>query len=65
MFDFYQRLRDDPLHLQVLGNGLQRKSYLYVHDGIDAMLLAIAQTEGKVHPWANQYLVAVAEGSSA
>ena len=40
VFDFYQRLRADPRALHVLGNGKQRKSYLYVHDCVDAILLA-------------------------
>jgi UDP-glucose 4-epimerase len=38
VFDFYQQLVEHPEHLRVLGNGMQRKSYLYVHDCIDAML---------------------------
>jgi UDP-glucose 4-epimerase len=39
--DFYRQLRADPSRLRVLGNGRQRKSYLYVQDCIDAILLAI------------------------
>jgi UDP-glucose 4-epimerase len=38
VFDFYQQLVQHPDHLRVLGNGSQRKSYLYVQDCIDAML---------------------------
>jgi UDP-glucose 4-epimerase len=38
VFDFYRQLIEHPDHLRVLGNGLQRKSYLYVQDCIDAML---------------------------
>lgn len=38
VFDFYRQLVDHPDHLRVLGNGQQRKSYLYVQDCIDAML---------------------------
>ena len=41
VFDFYRQLLEHPCELNVLGNGLQRKSYLYVQDCIDAMLLAI------------------------
>ena len=41
VFDFYQQLLEHPGSLRVLGNGRQRKSYLYVQDCIDAMLLAI------------------------
>jgi UDP-glucose 4-epimerase len=45
VFDFYKRLRDDPQALHVLGNGKQRKSYLYVHDCIDAIFLAVERAE--------------------
>ena len=38
VFDFYQQLVAHPDHLRVLGNGLQRKSYLYVQDCVDAIL---------------------------
>lgn len=38
VFDFYQQLREHPDHLRVLGDGQQRKSYLYVQDCIDAIL---------------------------
>jgi UDP-glucose 4-epimerase len=47
VFDFYERLRDDPKALHVLGNGKQRKSYLYVHDCIDAIFVAIERAEAK------------------
>lgn len=49
VFDFYRKLRDDPTRLPVLGNGKQRKSYLYVQDCIDAMLLAMDKAPGKVN----------------
>ncbi|CBE67994.1 MAG: NAD-dependent epimerase/dehydratase family protein [Candidatus Methylomirabilis oxygeniifera] len=49
VFDFYKQLRDHPDTLHVLGNGKQRKSYLYVRDCIDAMLLAIEQAQGKIN----------------
>jgi UDP-glucose 4-epimerase len=49
VFDFYQKLKADPTRLQVLGNGKQRKSYLYVQDCIDAILLAIDKATGKVN----------------
>ena len=38
VFDFYKQLAEHPDHLKVLGDGLQRKSYLYVQDCLDAML---------------------------
>ncbi len=49
VFDFYQQLAEHPDHLHVLGNGHQRKSYLYVQDCIDAILLAIDRAAGKVN----------------
>ncbi len=41
VFDFYQQLVEHPDRLRVLGDGTQRKSYLYVHDCLDAMLRVI------------------------
>jgi len=38
IFDFYQQLTEHPSWLKVLGDGTQRKSYLYVQDCIDAIL---------------------------
>ena len=38
IFDFYRQLFDDPDRLEVLGDGNQRKSYLYVGDCIAAVL---------------------------
>jgi UDP-glucose 4-epimerase len=49
VFDFTQRLLADPSQLHILGNGKQRKSYLYIGDCIDAMLTALAQAEGRVN----------------
>jgi UDP-glucose 4-epimerase len=49
VFDFYQKLKADPTRLPVLGNGKQRKSYLYIQDCIDAILLAMDKATGKVN----------------
>jgi UDP-glucose 4-epimerase len=49
VFDFYRQLLAHPGELNVLGNGLQRKSYLYVQDCIDAMLLAIETARSPVN----------------
>jgi len=38
VFDFYKQLIDHPDQLKVLGDGNQRKSYLYVKDCLNAML---------------------------
>ena len=49
VYDFYRKLRQDPTSLTVLGNGKQRKSYLYVQDCIDAILLALEKAQEKVN----------------
>src|SRR5215469_9601719 len=41
VLDFYKQLVADPKKLRVLGDGMQRKSYLYVGDCIDAMFHVI------------------------
>lgn len=41
IFDFYKKLLANPHSIQVLGNGQQRKSYLYVQDCIDAIMTVI------------------------
>ncbi|MSU70589.1 MAG: NAD-dependent epimerase/dehydratase family protein [Opitutaceae bacterium] len=38
VFDFYRQLVEHPDHLKILGDGKQRKSYLYIQDCISAML---------------------------
>ncbi|MEI8288562.1 MAG: NAD-dependent epimerase/dehydratase family protein [Verrucomicrobiota bacterium] len=43
VFDFYKQLCEHPDRLKVLGDGSQRKSYLYVQDCISAMLHVIGQ----------------------
>ena len=46
--DFHQQLREHPEHLDVLGDGKQRKSYLYVQDCVEAMLLAVASARARL-----------------
>jgi UDP-glucose 4-epimerase len=41
VFDFYRRLREDPSRLPILGDGQQRKSYLYIGDCVEAIMQAI------------------------
>ncbi len=45
VFDFCRKLRADARALEVLGNGRQRKSYLYVHDCIDAIFTVLERVE--------------------
>lgn len=41
VFDFYQKLLADHEKLHILGDGRQRKSYLYIDDCLDAMFIAV------------------------
>jgi UDP-glucose 4-epimerase len=49
VIDFYAQLLEHPDRLDVLGNGKQRKSYLYVQDCLDAILLTLEKASGKVN----------------
>lgn len=49
VLDFYKSLRADPTQLRVLGNGKQRKSYLYVADCVEAILTALDKAKDKVN----------------
>jgi UDP-glucose 4-epimerase len=49
VFDFYKQLKADPTQLRILGNGRQRKSYLYIQDCLDAILVAAEKATDKVN----------------
>jgi UDP-glucose 4-epimerase len=49
VFDFYKQLRAHPEQLDVLGNGHQKKSYLYIQDCLDALYIAIQNSHEKVN----------------
>jgi UDP-glucose 4-epimerase len=49
VFDFYKQLLEHPDRLSVLGDGHQKKSYLYVQDCVDAVLTAIEHAKGKLN----------------
>jgi UDP-glucose 4-epimerase len=49
VFDFYKQLLMHPDELTVLGDGTQRKSYLYVQDCIDAVLTALGHANAPVN----------------
>jgi UDP-glucose 4-epimerase len=50
VFDFYKQLLEHPDHLRVLGDGTQRKSYLYVQDCLNAMLHVMEQGTARESP---------------
>ncbi len=41
IFDFVNKLRQNPHELEILGDGKQNKSYLHVNDGIKGIFLAL------------------------
>jgi len=47
VLDFFKQLIDHPDHLKVLGDGTQRKSYLYVQDCLSAMLQVMNRSLAK------------------
>jgi UDP-glucose 4-epimerase len=47
--DFIKKLEKDPRTLEILGSGRQRKSYLEVHDCVDAMIFALAHSRDRVN----------------
>jgi UDP-glucose 4-epimerase len=49
VFDFYKQLKADPSQLRVLGDGRQRKSYLYIQDCLDAIQVAVEKATAKVN----------------
>lgn len=49
VFDFCKSLFRDPSRLSVLGDGTQKKSYLYVKDCVEAILTAVQKARDKVN----------------
>ena len=49
VFDFYRKLMNDPTRLHILGNGKQRKSYLYIQDCINAMFTVLDKAKNNVN----------------
>ena len=46
VFDFLKKIRANPQTLEVLGDGMQRKSYLDVRDGIEGIFTAVRNFGG-------------------
>ncbi len=47
-YDFIKKLRGNAGELEILGDGSQKKSYLYISDCIDAMLFGMEKSKSKV-----------------
>jgi UDP-glucose 4-epimerase len=46
IWDFFWKLKKDPSVLEIMGNGMQRKSYIHVSDVVDAFALAAEKLSG-------------------
>ncbi len=44
MYDFFWKLKKDPTSLEILGDGKQVKSYLYISDCVDAHIQSLKST---------------------
>ena len=49
VFDFWRKLRKNPEHLQILGNGQQKKSYIHVSDCVTGILTAIEHSAVQIN----------------
>jgi UDP-glucose 4-epimerase len=49
IFDFVKKLNKNPKELEILGDGEQKKSYLYINDCVNAMVFAIENADEKVN----------------
>lgn len=49
IYDFIQKLKENPEELEILGDGKQNKSYLLVEECVNAMLHAIARSDKSVN----------------
>lgn len=50
IYDFIHKLRSNPSELEILGDGTQSKSYIYVDDCIEAMFIGLnAPDKNRVH----------------
>jgi len=49
LVDFINKLEKNPNELEILGSGRQRKSYLEVHDCVDAMILSLERSRDLVN----------------
>ena len=49
IFDFIKKLRKNPKELEILGNGKQKKSYLYISDCVDGMLFGFERSTDQIN----------------
>lgn len=51
IWDFFHKLKKNPEQLEILGDGLQKKSYMYIEDCVNASLLAAEKAKKKFEPF--------------
>jgi len=51
IYDFIKKLKKNPERLEILGDGTQTKSYLYVDDCVEAILLSVNKCQSKVETY--------------
>lgn len=51
IYDFFHKLKNNPSSLEILGDGKQEKSYLYIDDCISASLIAAEKSKTGFTPW--------------
>jgi UDP-glucose 4-epimerase len=63
VIDFVQRLSENPKELHVLGNGLQKKSYLHVEDCVRGVMLGLEHpgTDNQIFNLGHQEWITVRE----
>lgn len=49
IFDFIEKLKNNPKELQILGDGNQEKSYIYVKDLVEAIMFVFEKSHGGVN----------------
>jgi UDP-glucose 4-epimerase len=63
IFDILKKLQDDPKRLPLFGDGTQKKSYLYVKDGVDGVMRGIekAPAQKNIFNLGHDYFITVVE----
>ena len=49
IFDFINKLKQNPEELEILGDGTQKKPYIYVQDCVDGMLYGFQHSDSQVN----------------
>lgn len=58
IWDFFHKLKKNPRGLQILGDGMQKKSYMYIEDCVSASILAAERAKKSFEP----FNISTAEG---